>query len=271
MMKNVLIAESGGTKTDWCLIQNGQVSQRVTSFSLHPSNWSATFFERLESFLNRTFPAFENTIMLYSSGCHSKVNRGKLSCELKKMGFEAHVQSDLMAAGISTLKKRSGNVAILGTGSVLFTFQKGEVDAIVGGLGYEIGDEGSGYYFGKLLLEKWKSGSLSSENMEIVNAELNLSELEINRGEEKMILASFSEKLKDFKVEFSDLHAENFSIFCKTHLIDMNVDELNVVGSYGFHHQKLLERILSDFHVKLGKVVERPIEEFIEQTVSFDD
>ena len=63
-------------------------------------------------------------------------------------GFQhVRVYSDLLGACHSVLGKNQGTVAILGTGSVVCHFNGNEITEIQGGLGYLLGDEGSGYFF----------------------------------------------------------------------------------------------------------------------------
>ena len=50
-MRNLfLVADSGGTQTDWCFVSETGVREYFTTKSFHPSNWNEDFFKELENF-----------------------------------------------------------------------------------------------------------------------------------------------------------------------------------------------------------------------------
>lgn len=272
-MKSVLIGESGGTKTDWCLIRNGEVAIRMVSFSMHPSNWNAEFFKKVSLFLTEILENERIPIIIYSAGCHQESNRRELSNEITKLGYSVEVQSDLIAAGRSLGIGAPARIAIFGTGSVLFTFQNDQVTEVVGGRGYQIGDEGSGYYFGKLVLDLWKKNKLNEDQIHVLESNFNLNELldSIGTIKEKYVIASLSKGLSDFEQLFLEIHRANFTAFCKSHEITKSSNKVHIIGGYGFHHRDILAEVFGLFGVGLGRVIPRPIDALVDQTISLTD
>src|SRR5690606_6408527 len=145
--------EGGGTKTDWRILEEGQVIDSFQTRSYHPSHWNDVFFEEVAEFWIKKLPSTYK-LKGFLAGRLRLEKRSELESALLKRGLHFSVSSDLHAAGIAAYGPHGrGWCAIAGTGSVLFHFNAGEVTEIRGGKGHEEGDEGSAYYFGKLVLE----------------------------------------------------------------------------------------------------------------------
>lgn len=83
-MKQYLIADSGGTKTDWCLIDSVGQKSFFSSESCHPVNWDKTFFVRLNELLSKVPTIGKTELYFFGSGCYNRDNRTKLKLELSK-------------------------------------------------------------------------------------------------------------------------------------------------------------------------------------------
>ena len=154
--KGLLIADSGGTKTDWCLIINNKYYFFITE-SYHPTSLDKTSKVELLEFWKHLTQKTKISCHFFGSGCSSEENQVKIKDHFsQKSSFQLFVvSSDLVAAGIALLGNEEGYVGILGTGSVLTYYKNKQITEIIGGFGYLLGDEGSGYYFGKLALQKY--------------------------------------------------------------------------------------------------------------------
>ena len=150
-MKNLeIIADSGGTKTDWIISNENGVLTRITTESYHPRNIGIDFLTRNKVLWSEITNLQDYRLHFYGSGCLKKEN-ALMKEALSSIGFiDPQVSSDMDAAA-KALKIENGWGAICGTGSVVFKVSNGKIIEIRGGLGRELGDEGSGYYFGKLI------------------------------------------------------------------------------------------------------------------------
>lgn len=272
MIDTLIFADSGGTKTDWCVVKNGKKHFFRTE-SYHPIHWNDEFEDRISSFWNKELNPANARLYFFGAGCFNPKNVEKGEALLKRVGFgEVRVSSDVAGAAYSLFGKKSGVGAILGTGSVVFEWSGSEVIRLIGGKGHELGDEGSGYYFGKLIIDKWKTDSLSTTQRSILE-QRNFSEyLEcINEENRKEKTAAIAKLTADSSSEFREIHIENFRHFLKTHNQDNFLNKLDVVGGYVFHYQEIFRGFLAENKVELRKVLDEPIVYIVEQIICLNE
>ena len=166
--------------------------------------------------------------------------RSEFESALLKRGLHFSVSSDLHAAGIAAYGPHGrGWCAIAGTGSVLFHFNAGEVTEIRGGKGHEEGDEGSAYYFGKLVLE---GRNIERFQPFVQIAISQYDEIAFRGKNKKLEVASLAVRLGD-NPQFEHFHRKNIEQFVATHKLD-DIQELCIIGSYAFHQQELFREVL---------------------------
>ncbi len=271
-MKPVLIADSGGTRTDWCLVGQDGAPLFFEGASYHPLHLTPSFLAGQKAWWQRHHPECLNTpLYFFGAGCYRAENAVAMENFLREVGFSSvSVASDLHAAGWSTLGKRSGWVAILGTGSVLFEWENGKVKQIIGGKGYLEGDEGSGYYFGKLVVAAYTNGEFSPAELQFLASCVDLEKVAADRGtdREKKSFAELSLQLE--AVPFVEkYHEENLRTFVRTHLSEIHPEQLNFAGSYACHQRLKLQEILAEQGIEPGNLADRPIRYLFEQTDGF--
>jgi N-acetylglucosamine kinase-like BadF-type ATPase len=150
-----LIAESSSTRTEWVLVENSQLIQRVSTEGLNP------FFQtrkEISRCIRLELPASFFTkkideVFFYGAGCSSYEKKNIIGASLTAQ-FKAPVQveSDLLAAARGLFLHDSGIACILSTGSNS-CFYDGQI--IINNVkpgGYILGDEGSAAVLGKLFL-----------------------------------------------------------------------------------------------------------------------
>lgn len=265
-MINTLFADSGGTGTDWIYIDAKRDKIVFETESYHPANWGDSFWERIESYWKSNQNLLEYNLRFFGSGCLNTENANLLCEKFQSFGFkDVNVKSDLHAAGFACYPNVEGSVIISGTGSVLFHYDKGEVSNVVGGKGHEIGDEGSGFYFGRLIIEKHRNGTLTEAQLNALNEKIDLLALaNLKIAEAKYEWASLSEVLKDDQQLFQSIHKENINCFIKTHFTAGVEETVCLVGSYAYYHKELWIAELSSVGCKVESVILKPIEYFIE-------
>lgn len=265
MGETILIADSGGTKTDWCLVKDDQRIFFETR-SCHPVNWKENFWEKLSGELSEYADLASAELYFFGAGCLNVENKNLATTQFQAMNFrKVTVKSDLHGAGYALFGKESGAGIISGTGSVLFFWENEEIVHRVGGKGHLGGDEGSGYYFGKLLKDKWEANDLTVEQKRLLHP-TGLQVLNsLNANNEKFSLASLSKVLADHFSAFSNVHEENILSFVSSHFIDQKPDKVSILGGYGFANQALWQSILNRNHIELTVAVEKPIVPLVEQ------
>lgn len=274
MKKSIVIAESGGTKTDWVLVQDGERLESFTTESYHPDYLSKEFETRTFDFWSGKENWTSSDIYFFGSGCLRKDKSNLIRSLLEKIfKGKSNVYSDLHAAGFAAWGDGSGAVAILGTGSVFFTWKNKSVDQIIGGKGFKSGDEGSGFYFGKLIYDKFQSGQLNELQRSIVMNELDIDLLTAAYYMEdyKFQFAEIASKLSAYKEHFTDVHVQNIEAFYSAHLASMTPAKLTIVGSYGYYNADIIQTYLSDRNWEVSAFIERPMDGLIERMGYFID
>jgi N-acetylglucosamine kinase-like BadF-type ATPase len=119
-MPVTLIADSGATKAEWCLLNNGK---KKTLFTQGISPYFLNTQEITELLRNELAKKVQNVavdnIYYYGTGCANPDNARSIKKALKAVFPDAQVdvQTDLMAAARAVCGKEKGIACILGTGS----------------------------------------------------------------------------------------------------------------------------------------------------------
>ncbi|HLZ88015.1 MAG TPA: hypothetical protein VKQ52_12260, partial [Puia sp.] len=117
---NILIADSGATKCEWCLLQDGK-RKKVDTQGISPYFLDAAGIGeviRLE-LLPGLKKAPVDVVYYYGTGCISIDNRRTVQKAIRQAfpGAKVHVTHDLMGAAIALCGSSKGMVCNLGTGS----------------------------------------------------------------------------------------------------------------------------------------------------------
>ena len=150
-----LIAESSTTRTEWSLIENGQVLEHAFTSGLNPffmPRREISHSIRLElppEFFKRRW----GHVYFYGAGCSgpekNKIIESSLVAQFKT---PVTVMSDLLGAARGLLVREPGLACILGTGSNSCFYDGKEIVKNVPALGFILGDEGSGAALGRVFL-----------------------------------------------------------------------------------------------------------------------
>lgn len=257
----VIIAESGGSKTDWLLLDGNEILDSFTTCSYHPLQWSVEV-EKKESWSWKERKEWMNfPLYFFGAGCYRQESANLMVSILKTIGFkQVHVKSDVHAAGYALFGDEEGWGAILGTGSVVFRWENKNIVQIIGGKGAHEGDEGSGYYFGKLLIE----------NKAIPDSEWSeLSEmLERNPTANKNCIGALAKKY-GADVDFIKYHTENIVLFIERYIKPNGISKISIVGGYAANMEVHLRKVFADYGVVIENIIDKPIVRLIEQKVHF--
>ncbi|MBX2948314.1 MAG: hypothetical protein KF704_03460 [Crocinitomicaceae bacterium] len=264
-----LIAESGGTKTDWCGVDFDQQLHRFTTESYHPQRVvDTTFLQRQREFWKH-YDLNECFLHFYGAGCLREENQQKMKTALKSFGFsEILVESDLFAAA-RAVGEQDAMIAICGTGSVLFKIEYDQLTELRGGTGWEKGDEGSGFYFGKLLVSRlMENNGQYPEIRQIVEQWNSLKELEdsYNTPASKELYSQLPRLFTAHQSHplIAGIHLENVHLFLE--LYAHECDAIGFVGSYAFYMQDFFRLACTQRNIRPVTFIERPIDVIIKKT-----
>jgi len=274
----ILLADSGSTKTEWVSIENHKQKNHCFSSGINPY-----FIDKkgiIEIISNELLPHIGNDIpekiFFYGSGCSTSTKKATIENALKYYfpNAEITIEHDLLAAARSLCQDKKGIACILGTGSNSCLYDGKDIIENVTSLGYFFGDEGSGGYLGKLLLNRYLRNELSTEITELFNIKYNLSVENIldsiyNKPKPNRFLASFSPfVLKHLdNIEIRELVKQNFVNFFNSQVCkysDYQKYNVSFIGSIAYHFSDILKEIASQYNIKISAILQSPMSGLID-------
>lgn len=267
----ILIADSGATKTDWSLVSANAEISRDQSFGLNA--FHKTDAELLQIVKGLKFPFDEiQEIYFYGAGCEAKPQQEKIKKVLSSLfsKTDIFVESDILGAARSLCGNQAGIIGILGTGSNACFYDGYKITAQTVTLGWVLGDEGSGNYFGRRLIQDFCYDLMPTSVAEKLKKEHQLSIQSVkeniyNQGSPVHFFASFSR----FLVQNLDqgyckrLVEDSFDLFFQRHvntLANSAYKDIHFTGSVAFHFKEILKQVAHKYGYNLRNNNPKPIE-----------
>ena len=271
----ILLCDSGSTKADWAIMSsNGSFTDQVETPGLNPLFQTD---KEMISILMQT-PTLLNLknrvakVFYYGVGCGDNTRRLTVQNALGDFYGNAEIQvdTDLMGAVRAVYDGKPCSVNILGTGSNSCHFSGTEIVQQIGGLGYILGDEAGGAYFGKKLLSSFLLQEFDGPLYDHMFRQLKLNKAEIidavyRKFQPNVYLAGYAKLLVQFKEDpfAKRLVQYGFEEFITKHLLrytDATSLPAHFIGSIAYHHKDTLTTACSFYGIKVGRVIPRPIE-----------
>ncbi|MDX5319482.1 MAG: hypothetical protein LPK45_00350 [Bacteroidota bacterium] len=279
----IFVIDSGSTKSDWLLVEkDGKYVDSYKTMGFNPFFHSSGFIAaELAKHDNLMAIADKITsIYYYGAGCSSEHFKNIVKQGLHEhfKHAEIHVDHDLLAAAYATFDGSPALSAILGTGSNACYFNGTEFRTLNAGLGYILGDEGSGSYFGKKLLASYLYGQLPEPLAAELQAEFKLNRSEIfhhvyELPHANVYLASFTrfiakhlddafiqKMLVDGMREFFRIHVLSFPGYEKL--------KVHFVGSIAFYFSDAIYQAAEELGIQVGQIVKSPIQNLLQYHVN---
>ncbi len=268
----VLVAESGSTKTDW-LFTHQLNAEPINTMGFNPFFHTS---ETVSSAILANAALSENAknvthVYFFGAGCSSPERNLEIEKGLEAVFTNAKIEvsHDILAAAIACCGDTKGVSVIMGTGSNSCFWDGENLSQMVPALGYILGDEGSGSYFGKALLTAFIYKKLPMELHEFLEHRLNLTKEQVfenvyKKPDVNVYLASFAKILFDFKhlPWVRALLQQGFKQFIEIHLSPYpNVTEVPIhfVGSIAYNFSDEIKLALAEFGFTPGKFLQKPV------------
>ncbi len=280
MNTTILIADCGATKAEWCLIKNGpKDSSRRKKKTIFTQGISPYFLntEQIKDLLEKELlPALKNTeideIFYYGTGCANPANAKSVKKAIQKIfkNSKIEVTHDLMAAARALCGNNKGISCILGTGSNSCFYNGKKIVKNSPGLGYVLGDEGSGAYLGKKVIQHYLYETFDSELKGRFELTYKTTASEILENVYKKplpnrYLASFTKFLADNRGHYmiENIIEDGLNDFFFNHLCKYKEVwklPVNFIGSVAFGFKDVLQQLCGSYEFELGKVMKNPME-----------
>ena len=271
-----LICDSGSTKAEWCLL-NGKSKKIVTTQGLSPYFLTTQQIQQIIE--KELMPKIKNIIIdevfFYGTGCSNpeNVKSVKKAISLVFTKAKAAVDHDLMGAAKALCGSNKGIACILGTGSNSCFYNGKKIVKNSPGLGYILGDEGSGAYLGKKVIQYFLYKTFDEDLMDRFNAKYATNSVDILNHVYKQplpnrYLASFVPFLIENRGHYmiENIIEDAFNDFFFNHIYKYRESwqmPINFVGSVAFGFKDVLKEMCNAYELQLGIVIKKPMDGLI--------
>lgn len=272
----ILIADSGATKTDWCLVKNGEIIHQFNAKGISPIFQST---EEIATVIKEVvYPKIKDkmpdAIYFYGSGCiPEKIENVKSAIRASFPIDKVEVYSDLIAAAHALCGNKKGIACILGTGSNSCEWNGMEIAHQISPLGFILGDEGSGASLGKLLVGDVLKNQLTEELKDSFLKQYNLTPaIIIENVYRKPFPSRFLASISPFLLENIEEQSirriikQSFGDFFERNVMqyDYENNKVNFVGSIAYYYSEQLKEVAKEKEITIGKICQSPMEGLID-------
>ncbi|MDB5276791.1 MAG: N-acetylglucosamine kinase [Ferruginibacter sp.] len=270
----ILVADSGSTKTSWCLINEKAGLSFFNTEGYNPYFVNSSYIaQSLSLGLPSVIPPLQiSHIYFYGAGCfEDKTHIIKDALQKVFPTATLAVGLDLLGSARAVLHDQPGFAAILGTGTNSCLYDGSAITANIDSLGYLLGDEGSGFYIGRQLL-----GDYIREYMPAAVRADFFAAYGLKR--EQIMDRVYSEKLPNRYcagfvqfISVSTADKEYTNQLVKNAFIDFfetlvtkypnyRQYSFNCTGSVGYAFKDILSAVATLYGMKPGGIIRTPIE-----------
>lgn len=276
MPKIKLIADSGSTKTEWCLIKNNKPhifhSQGMSPYFVDEPGMD--FILRNEV-LPKTGKQTINEIYFYGTGCKNPTNQKLVKRAIKKVFAPeiSKVDNDLTAAARALCGRNKGIASILGTGSNSCYYNGSRIVKNSPGLGYVLGDEGSGAFLGKMVIQHYLYDIFDDELRTRFDAKFVTTSAEILESVYKKplpnrYLAGFALFLAENRGHYmiENILEDGLNQFFFTHLLRYRESAslpVHFTGGIAFGFKDVILKLCYGYEFEVGNIYKSPMEGLI--------
>lgn len=272
-MPVTLIADSGSTKAEWCLLANGKKKTIITQ-GISP--YFLTSPQIADLVRSELVPGLRNVkvdnLFYYGTGCANPQNALHVKKALKAVfaGASVEVGTDLLGAARALCGNGKGIAAILGTGSNSGYYNGKKIVKNSPGLGYILGDEGSGAYLGKKVLQYYLYETFDEDLKQRFEKKYPASGPEILDHVYKKPLAN------RYLAGFTMFLAENRGHYMIENIVEDGLNDfffqhlckyrevwtlpVSFAGSVAYGFKDVLTQLCQSYEFELGAILKNPMQ-----------
>lgn len=274
----ILIAESGSTKTDWSLVKSRTEQTTFLSNGMNPYFHTAgSLHELLSNELPRELLDKDiDALYFYGAGCSSEQRVKRVEEALKHFFPKTYIEvnHDLLASARALCGDEPGIATILGTGSNACVYDGKAIIRQSGGIGFILGDEGSGADLGKRFLKAYFYGELPNKVQEAFENQQkpdkdNIVDRVYRQPQPNKYLASYAKFINEHRDNpyINQMIKHSFREFIERHLLKFDERHewpLHSVGSVAYYFEAVIQEVLGEYGLKLDRLIVKPIDHLIE-------
>jgi N-acetylglucosamine kinase-like BadF-type ATPase len=270
----ILLADSGATKCEWCLAESRKKNRVMFTQGISPYFLDASQIEVLirKELLPQLKKASVSAVYYYGTGCANPANARLVKKALQKVFSDSDIEvtHDLMGAARALCEREKGIACILGTGSNSCYYNGKSIVKNSPGLGYVLGDEGSGAYLGKKVLQYQLYNTFDEELSYKFQDKYKTGMMEILENVYKKplpnrYLASFSLFLSENRGHYmiENIIEDGLNDFFFNHLCKYGESwklPVHFVGGIAWAFRDVLSELIGSYEFEMGNILKNPME-----------
>lgn len=268
-----LIADSGATKAEWVLIDKEKkktlFTQGISPYFLNTEQVADLVEKELAKKIKNTVV---EEIHYYGTGCANPENARNIKKALQKVfaAAKVNVNTDLMAAARAVCGNEKGIACILGTGSNSCYYNGKNIIKNSPGIGYVLGDEGSGAYLGKKVIQYYLYNTFDEDLRARFDAKFVTNGVEILDNVYKKPLPN------RYLAGFTMFLAENRGHYMIENIIEDGLNDfffqhlckysevwkypVSFVGSVADGFKDVIQQLCNSYEFELGVILKNPMQ-----------
>ncbi len=273
-----LIADSGATKAEWTLLTNGKKKSIITQ-GISPYFFTEEkIITLLQEELLKKAPAAitASNIHYYGTGMRNADNVKMLQGAFKKVfkNSKVEINDDMVSAARALNGRKKGITCNLGTGSFCCYYNGKKIVNQSPGIGYVLGDEGSGAYLGKKVLQYYMYNTFDEDLRFKFDDKYKTSPVEVlenvyRKPLANRYLAGFTLFLVENRGHYmiENIIEDGLNDFFFTHLCkykEVWTMPVNFIGSVAFGFKDVLQQLCSSYEFELGKIMKNPMQGLVD-------
>ncbi len=273
----LIVCDSGSTKADWLMASGGQVTGGFETQGFNPLFHDAGTVYRtlINDQAVHGIRKEAKRVQFFGAGCSSPERKREIYNGLRRVFSRAqvHVEHDMLGAAIAACGDTRGLVCILGTGSNIAYYNGAGLSETRHGLGYVLGDEGSGTYFGKKLLSRYYYRTMPVELRRSFRSIYGIRREDAIRkvyhgSDVNVFLASFAPFLSRHRQHawVRRLVRDGLEEFFETNIasyVQYKSIPVHFIGSIAHHFERSLKSLGRRKGFRMGKILVRPVDELM--------
>lgn len=273
----ILIADSGATKCEWCVVDKGKIKKTVFTLGISPYFLNGSQIEELvrRDLVPEIHKFNIDSIYYYGTGCKALENRKMIQKALARVfpGKSIEVEIDLLGAARAVCLDQKGIACILGTGCNSCYFNGKKIVKNSPGLGYVLGDEGSGAYLGKKVIQYYLYKTFDEELKYRFEEKYKLTEADILDRVYKQplpnrFLATFALFLAENRGHYmiENIIEDGINDFFFQHVIKYNESwklPVHFVGGVAFGFRDVILELCHSYELEPGNILQHPMQGLI--------
>lgn len=267
----ILIADCGSTKCDWSILHNDNITT-TSSIGINP------FFHSMDEIKNGIernpqlvdIKSRISKVYYLGAGCSSEDKRNKVLNALTLIfsNAEISVKHDLLGAAYATYQGEPAITGILGTGSNSCYFDGEQLIEKTPSLGFIMGDEGGGGYFGKKLVTAYCYGWLPVEISQDFEKTFQKTIPELihrvnSEPHANAFLASMMPFISKYKNDpfFKKMLDDGMMEYFENHILPFEQCtsvKIHFVGSVAHYFSENIHTAAQKLNLNIGQIIQKP-------------